>query len=63
LLGFGLAWQLYYRNPQLPEKIAASMQGGISNDLLHKYYVDEIYAAFIVKPLIEGSTKILWQGR
>jgi len=61
LLGFGLAWQLYYRNPQLPEKIAASMQGAYQA-IVHKYYVDEFYGALIVKPLIEGSTKILWQG-
>jgi NADH-quinone oxidoreductase subunit L len=61
LLGFGLAWQLYYRNPQLPEKIAASLSGGYQL-LLHKYYVDELYAALFVKPLIDGSTRILWQG-
>ena len=28
LLGFGLAWLLYYRSPQLPDKIAASFSGG-----------------------------------
>jgi NADH-quinone oxidoreductase subunit L len=61
LLGFTLAWQLYYRNPQLPAKIAASMQGAYQA-LAHKYYVDEFYSAFLVKPLIEGSTRILWQG-
>jgi NADH-quinone oxidoreductase subunit L len=60
-LGFGLAWQLYYRNPQLPAKIAASMAGGYQT-LVHKYYVDELYGAVFVRPLIEGSTKILWQG-
>jgi len=27
LLGFGLAWQLYYRRPELPGRIAASMAG------------------------------------
>jgi NADH-quinone oxidoreductase subunit L len=29
---------------------------------VHKYYVDEIYAAVFVKPLIDGSTRVLWQG-
>jgi NADH-quinone oxidoreductase subunit L len=29
---------------------------------VHKYYVDELYAAIFVKPLIEGSTSILWKG-
>jgi NADH-quinone oxidoreductase subunit L len=60
LLGFGLAWQLYYRNPRLPEKIAASMQGAYQA-VANKYYVDEFYAALFVKPLIAGSTRILWQ--
>jgi NADH-quinone oxidoreductase subunit L len=61
LLGFTLAWQLYYRNPQLPAKIAISMQGAYQA-LVHKYYVDELYGALFVKPLIDGSTRILWQG-
>jgi NADH-quinone oxidoreductase subunit L len=61
LLGLGLAWLFYYRNPELPEKIAASMSGAYQT-LLHKYYVDELYAAVFVKPLIDGSTRILWQG-
>jgi NADH-quinone oxidoreductase subunit L len=60
-LGFGLAWQLYYRNPQLPDKIANSMAGAYQT-LVHKYYVDELYGALFVRPLINGSTKILWQG-
>jgi NADH-quinone oxidoreductase subunit L len=29
--------------------------------LLHKYYVDEIYAALIVKPLLWISHSVLWQ--
>ena len=61
LLGFGLAWLLYYRNPKLPEKIATSFSGAYQV-LVHKYYVDELYAALFVKPLINGSTRILWQG-
>jgi NADH-quinone oxidoreductase subunit L len=28
---------------------------------VHKYYIDELYAVLFVKPLIEGSTRILWQ--
>jgi NADH-quinone oxidoreductase subunit L len=60
-LGFGLAWQLYYRNPSLPEKIAASMHG-LYTAVVNKYYVDEFYGALFVKPLIEGSTRILWHG-
>ncbi len=60
-IGFGLAWLLYYRSPQLPDKIAASFSGAYQT-LVHKYYVDELYGALFVKPLIDGSTRILWQG-
>ncbi|MGB8985009.1 MAG: NADH-quinone oxidoreductase subunit L [Candidatus Sulfotelmatobacter sp.] len=60
-LGLGLAWQLYYRRPELPNKIATSM-GGMYQTLVHKYYVDELYGAVFVKPLISFSTRVLWQG-
>jgi NADH-quinone oxidoreductase subunit L len=59
--GLVLAWLLYYRRPQLPEEIAQAL-GGFYEAVVHKYYVDEIYAAVFVKPLIDGSTRILWQG-
>jgi NADH-quinone oxidoreductase subunit L len=60
-LGLLLAWLLYLRRPQLPQEIAHAL-GGFYQAVLHKYYVDELYAAVFVKPLIEGSTKILWHG-
>jgi NADH-quinone oxidoreductase subunit L len=61
LLGLGLAWQLYYRRTDLPDKIATSMAGAYQT-LVHKYYVDELYGAVFVKPLISFSTRILWHG-
>lgn len=60
-LGFFLAWLLYKSHPELPDKIAASL-GGLYDAVVHKYYVDELYATLFVKPLIDGSRKILWQG-
>lgn len=60
-LGLGLAWLLYYRSPELPARVAHSI-AGLYNVVSHKYYVDEIYAVLFVKPLINGSTSILWQG-
>jgi NADH-quinone oxidoreductase subunit L len=59
--GFFLAWLLYLRRPQLPQEIAHAL-GGFYEAVVHKYYVDEIYAAVFVKPLIDGSTRILWHG-
>jgi NADH-quinone oxidoreductase subunit L len=61
LLGFGLAWLLYYRDPLLPQRIAASL-GGLYEAVVHKYYIDELYATLFVKPLIAGSALILWHG-
>jgi NADH-quinone oxidoreductase subunit L len=59
--GLFLAWLFYYRRPQLPQEIAGAL-GGFYEAVVHKYYVDEIYAAVFVKPLIDASTRILWHG-
>jgi NADH-quinone oxidoreductase subunit L len=59
--GLFLAWLLYHRRPQLPQEIAHAL-GRFYEAVVHKYYVDEIYAAVFVKPLIDGSTRILWHG-
>jgi NADH-quinone oxidoreductase subunit L len=59
--GLGLAWLLYLSKPELPKKIAASL-GGFYETVLHKYYIDELYAKIFVKPLVDGSTAILWHG-
>jgi len=61
LSGLFFAWLLYQRRPQLPQEIAHAL-GGFYEAVVHKYYVDEIYAAVFVKPLIDGSTRVLWHG-
>jgi NADH-quinone oxidoreductase subunit L len=61
LLGFGLAWTFYYRNPRLAERVATALDG-LYDAVVHKYYIDELYGEVFVKPLVEGSTRILWQG-
>src|SRR6202166_1588553 len=61
ILGLLLAWTLYLRRPQLPARIAAGL-GGIYRAVSNKYYVDELYAVLFVKPLLDGSTTILWHG-
>jgi NADH-quinone oxidoreductase subunit L len=59
LLGILLAWWFYIRRPDLPKKLAQSMFG-LYTLVLHKYYVDEIYAAVVVRPLLWVSTNVLW---
>jgi NADH-quinone oxidoreductase subunit L len=61
LLGAFLAYVLYLSKPYLPQKIADGLNG-FYTAVVHKYYIDEIYAAVFVKPLIDVSTRILWQG-
>lgn len=56
-----LAWVLYVSKPYLPQKIADAMNGFYTT-VLNKYYIDELYAKVFVKPLVDGSTAILWQG-
>ena len=61
VLGFILAYVLYVSKPYLPQKIADSL-GSLYQTVLDKYYIDELYAKLFVKPLVDGSTTILWQG-
>jgi NADH-quinone oxidoreductase subunit L len=59
LIGFLLAWWFYIKSPEIPKKIAKSV-GGLYTVVFNKYYVDEIYAALIVRPLLWISTNVLW---
>jgi NADH-quinone oxidoreductase subunit L len=61
VLGFALAYLLYVSKPYLPQKIADAL-GGLYQTVLDKYYVDELYTKLFIKPLVDGSTSILWQG-
>jgi len=59
LIGFFVAWWFYIRKPGTAEKLAEKMHGAYTL-LLNKYYVDEIYLALIVRPLLWVSTNVLW---
>jgi len=61
LLGMGLAWLFYLRRPELPAQVAAQL-GGIYRLIANKYYVDEMYRFLVVRPLIVGSSEVLWKG-
>jgi len=58
--GWILAYLLYCKRPELPQKITDSL-GSFYVTVVHKYYIDELYAVLFVKPLIDGSMRILWQ--
>jgi NADH-quinone oxidoreductase subunit L len=59
VLGLLLAWWFYIKSPETPKRLAKSVHG-LYTLLLNKYYVDEIYAALIVRPLLWFSTNVLW---
>ncbi len=60
LLGLVVAYWMYLKQPSKPASLAKSM-GGVYTTLLHKYYVDELYAAVIVAPLMWISRNVLWK--
>ncbi|MBZ5660575.1 MAG: NADH-quinone oxidoreductase subunit L [Acidobacteriia bacterium] len=59
LLGFFLAWWMYIKSPETPKKWAASLSAPYKL-LSGKYFIDELYAAAVVRPLVWASEKILW---
>jgi NADH-quinone oxidoreductase subunit L len=60
LIGFFFAWWFYIRSPKTPKKLADSLAATYKL-LSEKYFVDEFYAAVIVRPLVWISDKILWR--
>jgi NADH-quinone oxidoreductase subunit L len=60
LAGLLAAFWLYLKQPHKADSIAKSIHGAYQT-LLHKYYVDELYAAAVVQPLLWISTNFLWK--
>ena len=56
-----LAWLFYIAKPGLPDRLAAS-NSGLYKLIYNKYFVDEIYDAAVVHPVISGSREVLWKG-
>ena len=60
LLGFGLAYQMYIRRPDLPAKLA-KQQEPLYNFLLNKWYFDELYDFIFVKPAV-AIGRLFWKA-
>src|SRR5262249_34131227 len=58
--GWFFAYLLYGRRPELPAHIA-KIFGRLYTTVANKYYIDELYAALFVNPLVEGSRAVLWK--
>ncbi len=60
LLGIFLAYTMYIKKRDIPEKLANSYPF-LYRLLLNKWYVDELYELTVIKPL-HGFSVLLWKG-
>jgi len=60
-IGIFAAWLVYVARPALADSLASSFKL-VYTTLYNKYFVDEIYNATVVKPVVQGSTTVLWKG-
>ena len=58
--GVALAYFMYMKRTPDPVALAANFRP-IYTLLYNKYYVDELYFAVIVNPLVGGSRYVLWK--
>jgi NADH-quinone oxidoreductase subunit L len=58
--GLLLAYLFYVAKPQLPQRLASKAHAMYSI-MLNKYYVDELYDAVIVWPIVRTSRDFLWK--
>ena len=61
LIGIAISYYMYVVNTTLPERITSSL-GAFYRLVYNKYYIDEVYDAAVVHPLVEGSKTVLWHG-
>jgi NADH-quinone oxidoreductase subunit L len=59
-IGIGIAWYFFMSNPSAADAVAESA-APVHDLLLHKYYVDELYDAAIVQPIVAFSRGALWK--
>ncbi len=58
--GILVARSWYVRRPEMAEK-ARTFIPSLYKLLLNKYYVDEVYDAAVVRPIHQGSERLLWR--
>ncbi len=60
LAGVYAAYRLFLARPDAADALAARWKG-IHRLLFRKYYVDELYDAAVVHPILNSSTRTLWK--
>jgi NADH-quinone oxidoreductase subunit L len=58
--GIGIAWYFFLRSPASADAVAEAA-GPVHTLLENKYYVDELYDATIVEPIVSVSRGALWK--
>ena len=61
LAGIALAYVFYVLRPGLADRVAERL-GLLYRLAYNKYFVDEVYQALVVQPVVGGSRELLWQG-
>ena len=61
VLGLFLAWYLYIHKPDAAKRAMHSMHG-LYSLVYNKYFIDELYGAVIIRPLLWISANVLWHG-
>jgi NADH-quinone oxidoreductase subunit L len=60
MLGIALAWLMYIRRVDLPALVGAKLRP-VHKVVYNKFYVDEFYAAIVVRPTVDGS-RWVWRN-
>ena len=61
VIGILVAWWMYVARPGMADSFASHVKG-LYTLIYNKYFVDEIYDAAVVKPVVDGSREVLWKG-
>jgi NADH-quinone oxidoreductase subunit L len=61
VIGIFAAYVMYVAKPALADSVA-SRAGAFYRLVYNKYFVDEIYDAVVVKPVVDISRVVLWRG-
>jgi len=61
VIGIATAYLFYVARPGMADGFAKAMNG-LYTLVYNKYFVDEIYDAAVVTPVVKGSRIFLWRG-
>jgi NADH-quinone oxidoreductase subunit L len=61
ILGILLAYLMYVARPGMADALVSALKAPYLL-VYNKYFVDEIYDAAVVKPVVNGSSVLLWKG-